>query len=110
RDKLAAMFLHEGLPQRSDIVEKSPLPMITALLEQGSLIVALPQVCVASYCNAGILKVLMSDLPVGIGGFGLVTRRNRELSAGARLLLGTLREVAARLYAGCEREEVMHQS
>lgn len=110
REKLAAMFLHQGLPQPGDIVETSSLPMTTALLEQSRMIVALPEVSVASYCSAGILKVLMTDLPVGIGGFGLITRRNRELSAGARLMLGMLREVAARLYAGCEREEVMHQS
>jgi DNA-binding transcriptional LysR family regulator len=101
RDKLTAMFLHEGLPQPSDIVETSSLPMITALLEQGRMIVALPEVSVASYCKAGILKVLMTDLPVGIGGFGLITRRNRELSPGARLMLSTLREVAAELYPAC---------
>ena len=109
RDKLAAMFLHEGLPQPGDIVETSSLPLITALLEQGRMIVALPEVAVASYCKAGILKVLMTDLPVDIGGFGLVTRRNRELSAGARLLLSTLREAAAKLYPRCERDgEIRH--
>ena len=107
RDKLAAMFLHQGLPQPSDIVETSSLPMITALLEQGRMVVALPEVSVASYCKAGILTVLMSDLPVGIGGFGLVTRRSRELSAGARLLLSTLREVAGKLYPHDERSEAI---
>lgn len=110
RDKLAAMFLHEGLPQPADIVETASLPMITALLEQGRMIVALPEVSVASYCEAGILKVLMPDLPVGIGGFGLVTRRNRELSAGARLLLGTLREVAGKLYPHDARAEAVRQA
>jgi DNA-binding transcriptional LysR family regulator len=110
RDKLAAMFLHEGLPQPSDIVETGSLPMITALLEHGRMIVALPEVSVASYCNAGILKVLMTDLPVGIGGFGLITRRNHELSPGARLMLGTLREVAAQLYRAGDRREVTRQA
>src|SRR6185437_13851116 len=60
REKLAAMFLHQGLPQPADIVETSSLPMTTALLEQGRMIVALPEVSVASYCSAGILKVLMT--------------------------------------------------
>lgn len=106
REKLAAMFLHQGLPQPADIVETSSLPMTTALLEQGRMIVALPEVSVASYCSAGILKVLMTDLPVGIGGFGLITRRNRELSPGARLMLSMLREVAEKLYVGCEAAEV----
>ena len=110
REKLAAMFLHQGLPQPGDIVETSSVPMITALLEQGRMVVALPEVSVASYCKAAILKVLMSDLPVGIGGFGLITRRNRELSPGARLMLSTLREAAEKLYVGCERTEVMRQS
>ena len=110
REKLAAMFLQLGLPQPVDLVETSSLPMITALLEQGRMVVALPEVAVASYCNAGILKVLITDLPVGIGGFGLITRRNRELSPGARLMLGTLREVAEKLYVGCERTEVIHRS
>lgn len=110
REKLAAMFLRQGLPQPLDIVETSSLPMITALLEQGRMIVALPEVSVGSYCKAGILKVLMSDLPLGIGGFGLITRRNRELAAGARLLLSTLREIAQKLYVGCEHAEVIHRS
>ncbi|HEV2272269.1 MAG TPA: LysR family transcriptional regulator [Steroidobacteraceae bacterium] len=110
REKLAAMFLHQGLPQPGDIVETSSLPMITALLEQGRMIVALPEVSVASYCKAGILAVLMTDLPVGVGGYGLVTRRNRELSTGARLMLNTLREVAEKLYVGRERTEVIRRS
>jgi len=110
RDRLAAMFLHQGLPQPSDIVEAASLPVITALLEQSRMVVALPAVSVASYCKAGILKVLMADLPVGIGGFGLITRRSHALSPGARLLLTTLREIAARLYPGGERTEVTRQA
>jgi DNA-binding transcriptional LysR family regulator len=105
REKLAAMFLHQGLPQPHDIVETSSLPMITALLEQGRMVVALPEVSVGSYCKAGILKVLMTDLPVGIGGFGIITRRSRELAPGALLMLSALREVANKLYVGCERAE-----
>lgn len=110
RDKLAAMLLHEGLPQPGDIVETSSLPMITALLEQGRMIVALPEVSVASYCKAGILKVLMTDLPVGIGGYGLITRRSHELSPGACLMLSALREVAANLYPGCGRTQTARRA
>ncbi|HWF97997.1 MAG TPA: LysR substrate-binding domain-containing protein [Steroidobacteraceae bacterium] len=110
RDKLAAMLLHEGLPQPGDIVETSSLPMITALLEQGRMIVALPEVSVASYCKAGILKVLMTDLPVGIGGYGLITRRSHESSPGACLMLSTLREVAAHLYPGCGRTQTARRA
>ena len=64
RDKLAAMFLHQGLPQPSDIVETASLPMITALLEQGRMIVALPEVSVASYCKAGILECSWPTFPL----------------------------------------------
>ena len=43
RDKLAAMFLQEGLPQPNNIVETSSLPVVTTLLSQSDMIVALPK-------------------------------------------------------------------
>lgn len=98
REKLAAMFLQQGLPQPSDIVEASSLPVVATLLTQGNMVVALPESAVRSYCDAGMLTVLMRNLPLGMGGFGLVTRRGCKLSPAAQLMSETLREMAARLY------------
>ena len=98
RDKLAAMFLQEGLPQPSNIVEASSIPVVTTLLAQSNMIVALPEAAVHSYCEAGMLTLLMRALPLGIGGFGLITRRNCGPSAAAQLTLSALRHLAAELY------------
>lgn len=103
RDKLAAMFLQEGLPQPNNIVEASSLPVVTTLLSQGEMIVALPEAAVRSYCEAGMLTVLMRALPLAVGGFGLITRRNYKLSSAAQLILDALRELAAQMYAAPER-------
>jgi len=102
RDKLAAMFLQQGLPQPNNIVEASSLPVVTTLLSQSDMIVALPEAAVRSYCEAGMLTVLVRALPLGIGGFGLITRRNYKLSPAAQLILSALRELAAGLYPGRE--------
>ena len=98
RDKLAAMFLQKGLPQPNNVVEASSLPVVTTLLSQTDMIVALPEAAVHSYCEAGILTLLVGALPLGIGGFGLITRRNYKLSTAAQLILSALRDLAAELY------------
>lgn len=103
REKLTAKFLQDGLPQPSNIVEASSLPVVTTLLAQSNMIVALPESAVRSYCDAGILTVLMRNLPLGVGGFGLITRRSCKLSPAAQLMFETLRELAAGLYPDPKR-------
>jgi len=98
RDRLFSMFLERGLALPTNIVESLSLPAITGLLQQSHYLVALPEQAVQSCCQAGILTVLLRDLPLGLGGFGLVTRRNQKLSPGAQYLLNTLRDVAQERY------------
>lgn len=98
RDRLFSMFLERGLALPTNIVESLSLPAITGLLQQSDYLVALPERAVQSCCQAGILTVLLRDLPLSLGGFGLVTRRNQKLSPGAQYLLNTLRDVAQEMY------------
>ena len=67
------------------------------------MVVALPEETVQSWCKAGILTVLIRNLPLGLGAFGLITRRDHKLSPGAQLMLNTLRELAEPMYSleGC---------
>jgi DNA-binding transcriptional LysR family regulator len=102
RDRLTAMFLQEGLPQPSNIVEASSLPVIAMLLMQSNMVVAMPETAVRSYCDAGMLAVLVRNLPLGVGGFGLITRRNSKLAPAAQLMLEALRELGALMYPGQE--------
>jgi DNA-binding transcriptional LysR family regulator len=103
RDKVAARLAEQGLPLPTNIVETASLPVITALLQQSNMIAALPEESVQSSCEAGHLTVLVGDLPLGAGAFGLITRRYHKLSEAAELMLGTLRELAGQVYPGENR-------
>jgi DNA-binding transcriptional LysR family regulator len=98
RDRLAAMLVRHGLPLPGNIVESQCLPVITALLQQSNMLAILPEEAVQSCCKAGILTVLVRNLPLEVGAFGLITRRNHKLSPGAQLMLSALREQGGQMY------------
>jgi DNA-binding transcriptional LysR family regulator len=103
RERLIALYAQRGWSLPANIVEAVALPVITSLLQQSEMVVALPEEVVLPYCEAGILSVLVRNLPLGVGAFGLITRRNRPLSPGAQLMLNTLREVAGQVYPADSR-------
>ena len=86
------------MPLPTNIVETASLPVITALLHQSNMIAALPEEAVPSACEAGHLSVLLGDLTLGVGAFGLITRRHHKLSQAAQLMLSMLRELAGQVY------------
>jgi DNA-binding transcriptional LysR family regulator len=98
RDKVAAQLVERGMPLPTNIVETTSLPLITALLQQSNMVAALPEEAVQSSCEAGHLTVLLGDLTLGVGAFGLITRRNHKLSQAAQIMLSTLRELAPQVY------------
>lgn len=98
RDKVTARLLERGLPLPTNIVETTSLPVITALLQQSNMVAALPEEAVQASCEARHLTVLLGDLTLGVGAFGLITRRNHKLSQAAQLMLSTLRELAPQVY------------
>lgn len=98
RDKVAAKLVERGMPLPTNIVETTSLPLITALLQQSNMVAALPEEAVQSFCEAGHLTVLLGDLTLGVGAFGLITRRNHKLSQAAQIMLSTLRELAPQVY------------
>jgi DNA-binding transcriptional LysR family regulator len=110
RERVTARLVEQGLPLPTNIVETASLPLITALLEQSNMIAALPQEAVQASCKAGLLSVLVSNLPLGLGAFGLITRRNHKLSQAAQLMLSTLRELAGQVYPAENRRPVHLQS
>ena len=98
RDRLIAFFRQEGSSLPSNIVEALSIPVVTGLLQKTNRVVALPEDAVSLYCKAGVLTVLMRNLPLRVGSFGLVTHRGRPLSAAVQLTLSVLREIAEPLY------------
>jgi DNA-binding transcriptional LysR family regulator len=107
RDRLRGVFLQRGLPVPVNVVQTQSLPVITSLLRETNSLAALPEDAVQLLVQGGFLAVLVKDLGVEIGEFGIITRRDYTLSPGAHALLGSLRETAAKLYApaGAERRQ-----
>jgi DNA-binding transcriptional LysR family regulator len=99
RDKLVSVFLQRGLALPNNIVQTSSLPVITSLLRMTNMIAPLPEECVQPYCESGELTVLIKDLGLQIGAFGIIVRRGHQLSPGAQIMLKALRETAASLYS-----------
>lgn len=110
RERVTARLVEQGLPLPTNIVETASLPLITALLEQSNMVAAVPQEAVQASCKAGLLCVLVRDLPLGVGAFGLITRRNHKLSQAAQLMLTTLRELAGQVYPAESRRPAHLQS
>lgn len=98
RDKLAAMLVRHGLPMPGNIVESQCLPVITALLQNSNMLAILPEEAVQSGCKAGILTVLVRNVPLDVGAFGLITRRHHKLSPGAQLMVTAIRDQAGQMY------------
>ncbi len=98
RKRLDAMFLQRGLSLPEKIVETTSLPLTTSLLRRTDMLVALPEVVVRPFCEAGMLCVLPIDLGVRMDSFGIITRRGHRLAQGGTETLIALREAAATLY------------
>lgn len=98
RDRLTALFLSQGLEPPSETVETLALPVVTNLLSGSRMVAALPEELVRPYLDAGQLVVLPYDLGLRMDLYGIVTRRQHQLSPGAEAMLATVREVAALRY------------
>ena len=98
RDRLATVFLQQGLPMPANVVQTQSLPAVLGLLRTSDAIAPLPREIVAPLCDSGILSVLIDDLGVPMSPFGLITRRKHKLSPGAQALLEAIRTTARTLY------------
>ena len=92
------MFVHGGLGQPRDLVETTSIPVIISLLQKSDMIAALQEVTIQPYCKAGLLAVLPLKLGVQMEPFGIITRRDHQLSPSAEAMLKSLHEAADTLY------------
>jgi DNA-binding transcriptional LysR family regulator len=98
RDKLVSVFLDRGLNLPRNIVQSNSHPIITNLLRMTNMVAPLPSEAVIPECERGDLTVLMEDVGLVIGSFGIITRRRHRLSPGGQIVLEALREVAGSFY------------
>ena len=98
RDRLTALFLSHGLGQPFETTETLALPVVANLLTGSDMIVALPEELVQLYLDAGLLAVLPFELGLRMDVYGIVTRKQHQLSPGADATLNALRQVAWERY------------
>ncbi|MCV2369652.1 LysR family transcriptional regulator [Roseateles oligotrophus] len=96
RDRLTALFLAQGLDPPAELVETVALPVVANLLMGSDMVVALPVELVQAYLDTGLLTVLPFDLGIRMDSYGIVTRKNSQLSPAAAAMLQALQEVAGR--------------
>jgi DNA-binding transcriptional LysR family regulator len=94
RDRLTALFISQGLDQPKETVETLSLQVIANLLINSDMVVALPRESVQSYLDMGVLTTLPFELGLSMDCYGIVTRKNHQLSPSATTLLAMLRQVA----------------
>ena len=98
RDRIDSMFVHNGLGLPRNLVETTSIPVIISLLQKSDMIAALQEVNVQPYSNAGLLAVLPFNLGVQMEPFGIITRRNYQLSPSAEAMLKALHATADAMY------------
>jgi DNA-binding transcriptional LysR family regulator len=98
RDRLATVFLQQGLPMPANVVQTQSLPAILGLLRSTDAVVPLPRETVQPLCDSGFLSVLIDNVGVTMAPFGIITRRKHNLSPGAQALLDAIRTAASTLY------------
>jgi DNA-binding transcriptional LysR family regulator len=100
RERLATVFLQQGLSMPANVVQTQSLPAILGLLRTSDAVVPLPRETLQPLCDCGFLSVLIDDLGVGMSPFGIITRSKHKLSPGAQALLDAIRTTARALYPG----------
>ena len=98
RTRLDSVFLEHGLSPPQSIVETSALPVIIHLLRHSDMLAALPAESVAPYLQTEQMRALPIELGVRMDYFGIIRRRDQQLSPGAERVLGALRQAARQIY------------
>lgn len=98
RDRIDSTFVHRGLDLPRNLVETTSIPVIINLLQKSDMIAALQDVNIEPYCKAGLLAVLPVNLDVQMEPFGIITRRNHEMSPSAAAVFKSLHEAAHGMY------------
>lgn len=98
RDWMVSIFTDRGLRLPANLVQTNSHPVIKSLLRMTNMIAPLPREAVQPECDRGDLAVLMDDIGLMIGNFGIVTRGHHRLSPGAQIMMQALGETAAGFY------------
>ena len=98
RDRLTALFVAHGLEAPVDTVSTLALPTIASLMEGSDMIAPLPVELVQPWLDSGRMVVLPYELGLRMDLYGIITRKQHQLSPGAQAMLGAVRAVVLERY------------
>jgi DNA-binding transcriptional LysR family regulator len=98
RHRFDLMFQQEGLVPPINIIETSALLFIGRMLQQSDMVGVLATDVASYYATHGLMALLPLDMPCHMDAFGVITRLDRLLSPGAKVLMKALKQTCQAQY------------
>lgn len=98
RHRFDLMFQQEGLSPPINTVETSALLFMTRMLQQSDMVGVVASEVANYYASHGLLSILPMDMPCHMDAFGLITRTDRLLSPGAKVMMKVLKQTCLTQY------------
>ena len=92
RHRFDLMFQQEGLSPPINTIETSALLFMTRMLQQSDMVGVLATEVSNYYASHGLMAKLPIELPCHMDAFGLITRTDRLLSPGAKVLMKAIKQ------------------
>src|SRR3569833_52002 len=90
-ERIMGLFVQRGLPVPPNVIQTQSLPVITNILRATDAVAVVQREAVQPLCDSRFLSILIEDLGLEVGCYGIITRRWHKLSPGAQALLESLR-------------------
>ncbi|HEY9096460.1 MAG TPA: LysR substrate-binding domain-containing protein, partial [Hydrogenophaga sp.] len=94
RHRFDLMFQQEGLAPPINIIETPALLFITRMLQQSDMVAVLAADVAHYYASHGIVSVLPLAMPCHMDAFGIITRSDRLLSPGAKVMMKAIKQTS----------------
>lgn len=95
RERISTLFLNQGIDQPAETVTTMAQPAVSGLLMNSDMVAPMSVELVKPMTDSGVLAVLPLDLNLRMDVYGIITRRQHQLTPAADAMLETLRELAA---------------
>ena len=94
RHRFDLMFQQEGLAPPINIIETPALLFITRMLQQSDMVAVLAADVAHYYASHGLVSVLPLAMPCHMDAFGIITRADRLLSPGAKVMMKAIKQTS----------------
>jgi DNA-binding transcriptional LysR family regulator len=99
RHRFELMFQSSGLKVPRRMIGTAALVLLPRLLQESDHLAVVPVDVARHYTEHGMVGIVPLELSCGMDSFGFITRTDWLLSPGARTVLSSLKDAAARIYA-----------